>query len=795
MKRTLLKSMLLAGMLAAGMGMQAKEDVTVMYVMNADLSIDPNVEGNGWTLLNGWRQDFQAAQDDEHVNVVEFYAGWGSLEKTEYGMTQTISLPAGDYRLAVNAFYRHGNDGDGTNKDKAYIFAGEKKQNVYALKDFYGICNEKGYTGDSDLWKASNGFYKGDFSNAFDFTMETAGDIEIGFQGTFDIARSWVILGPVKLYQYTVDDYIADYNEKVAEAEALYNEPMSASVLAALKAAVKDASSFADVKAVTEAIQALNEAIVNANNSIATYNSILAVIETFRELDPALDLSSMENAYFDGTLESAEELYPIFQKLEIASLGTGADTDYTKAIINPSFEFNGGSTFGWTYTTSDDHGAKENSNATYTVDNADGDYVFNIWQTGNAITQTIEGLPDGLYMLRAIIATDAGSKVNLITNDERTPIDASADGKGVGVDGVALTNVSGGTLTIGAEGVDGHWYKVDNFRLIYQPNTSGIVDEKVAEVSPLLDEMMAASAKTALQEAINNANSGDVMAGLQALSEAATAARASIKLYEDIRANIDLLQADDPDLDLSEIEEYFSDGKYEAVEDLYPLIQKQKIASLGTDPNTDYTSAIINPSFEFNYGSTFGWTYTPSSDYGAKANSNATYTINNADGDYVFNIWWSGNAISQTIVGLPNGEYELTALIASDAYTDGNTMEQRNQVTVFANDERVAVMTSEDGKGTGVDGTVSVTITDGTLTIGAEGCLITNDDGSTSYYWYKVDNFRLVLKNATAVGIEDVAAGTKPVKASTVYNTQGQRVTKATKGGVYVVNGKKYVAK
>ena len=147
----------------------------------------------------------------------------------------------------------------------------------------------------------------------------------------------------------------------------------------------------------------------------------------------------------------------------------------TGAIVNPSFEL--GNANGWTYAASDDHGAKENSNGTYTMSNNDGKYVFNIWPKGNAISQTIEGLPNGTYKLQAVIATDGGKKVQLNANDKNVQIDAT--GKETGVEGEVEFEVTDGKATIGAEGVDESWYKVDNFRLTLV-KAAAVVPEKDA---------------------------------------------------------------------------------------------------------------------------------------------------------------------------------------------------------------------------------------------------------------------------------------------------------------------------
>ena len=316
MKKNLLQLLLLVVAMMAGISVQAKEDITAKYVKNADLSVDPKTDDNGWTLGDNWRQDYQKASDDTHVNVVEFYAGWGALDKTAYSMKQTIKLPAGYYRLAVNAFYRHGNDGDGTNKGYAYIFAGNKKQNVYALGNMSEIAASQGYTGNNDLWRASNAFYKGKYSNEFDFTMEAEGDIEIGFEGTFDLMRSWVILGPVKLYSYSLDDYLDDYRAKVADANKLTSEKMSAAALAELKAAIVEESTLTTPDKAVSATDALRTAIEKANASIKNYADFAKLIDEAKGLynslpnnKQALDaaIKEAQTAYDDAKTELVDE--------------------------------------------------------------------------------------------------------------------------------------------------------------------------------------------------------------------------------------------------------------------------------------------------------------------------------------------------------------------------------------------------------------------------------------------------------------------------------------------------------
>ena len=118
-------------MLGVG-GMYAQEDVSKLYLQNDSLF-----------SLEGWSYgdddyNYEAWNPNMDVPVIEFYHAWNANAGASIGstrnfhFTQTVTLPAGDYRIAVNAFYREGN-GNGTNT-KAYIFAGEKQMFVHVLK-------------------------------------------------------------------------------------------------------------------------------------------------------------------------------------------------------------------------------------------------------------------------------------------------------------------------------------------------------------------------------------------------------------------------------------------------------------------------------------------------------------------------------------------------------------------------------------------------------------------------------------------------------------------------------------
>ena len=230
---------------------------------------------------------------------------------------------------------------------------------------------------------------------------------------------------------------------------------------------------YADVKAAYEAAKA------EAGNSTETAEGAKATFEAALEAQAAaLDAATTAeelNAVAEA-VETARQAYVVNARPNV-----GCTLDYTFKIVNPSFET--GDLTGWTATTANDTGVKPNSNGTYTINNADGDYVFNTWG-GTAekdVQQTVTGLPAGVYSLTVLLASDAGISVNVtagsVTNtftlskDKANGEDFSVENVTVGEDGQLLVKVA-----------SNDWYKVDNFRL----NRVGMATASVAitEITP-----------------------------------------------------------------------------------------------------------------------------------------------------------------------------------------------------------------------------------------------------------------------------------------------------------------------
>lgn len=468
---------------------ESPKDVTNLYLVNAALN---SVEG--WTR-GGAIPGTHATNLD--VNVIEFYNEWAPSEEAgtpssnkDFSFTQTVTLPAGDYRIVVNTFYREGN-GNGTNT-KAYIFAGEKKQYVHAITsaEQNNLANGNGIYGNSkvgtDMGRAAYAFSIGDFENAFDFSVEQDNsEIELGIKGYINTKCSWCILGPVKLYKYSLEDYLVAYREKVAEAEALYENKMGAVELQNLQAAIVDETTFTTGAQVTAALDILNAAIAAAKISVAGYATLtnaLALGETYKanstnaEAIAAYDaaIAEVKAAYDAATVEDLDAAIAIVNAAlpALARAQTAENSDLTVLINNP--EVNGAD--GWT----DERPNGGNGPLL-------GNTAFEYW-AGNASPreegcfdyyQVIEGLARGVYTLSA----EMYNSLNGEDGAEFVPtcgVYAAADGVEVSqlvdVDGTELIRyttpeitVMNGTLRIGVKNtvtpMAARWFVADNFKL------------------------------------------------------------------------------------------------------------------------------------------------------------------------------------------------------------------------------------------------------------------------------------------------------------------------------------------
>lgn len=188
--------------------------------------------------------------------------------------------------------------------------------------------------------------------------------------------------------------------------------------------------------------------------------------------DLAAAISTAQEVYNNGqALQSAVDAQvtalgnAITNALTSIANGTNVTTLFVK---NNSFEEGSDN---WSFNIANDTGVKDNSNTVYTTTGVDGTKLFNTWGGSEAkyVKQTLTGLPDGYYVISALVASDEGVDVTLYVDEGTNAVPASYTGKGLFVEGMAgAVQPVEGTLEIGANATN--WYKVDNFQLFYFDN-------------------------------------------------------------------------------------------------------------------------------------------------------------------------------------------------------------------------------------------------------------------------------------------------------------------------------------
>lgn len=161
----------------------------------------------------------------------------------------------------------------------------------------------------------------------------------------------------------------------------------------------------------------------------------------------------------------------------------------------------------------------------------------------------------------------------------------------------------------------------------------------------------------------------------------------------------------------------------------------------------DMTYAIYNQNFD--YWSGHGWSAPGSSDTGDRNNHfQYTTSVTDAEGKRLFNTWWQGTPLTQTITGIPNGRYKLEAMVASGDPGNPGTVYLTARTTAQEELYKQGIIDQSCGA---VFNNVELTfeVTDGTVTIGVvggtdpENANTLGDYIADGHWWYKADNFRL----------------------------------------------------
>lgn len=412
------------------------------------------------------------------------------------------------------------------------------------------------------------------------------------------------------------------------------------------------------------------------------------------------DISSVIYRYNENNIKSDADVEVLCKQVDaaykralIASLNNDPSGDMTALIENPSFET--GDMTGWVSDfAKGDVGVKANSHNTYTSQGCDGEHLFNSYNGDNETTapyvyQTISGVKNGLYEVKALLTSFDGRSVFLIGNNSHKAI--VAENKGKFTEATLQFLVEDGNITIGAVGgsgekydkymhTEGCFFKADNFRVKYICNV---------------------------------ANGRIKLAAEDIKTKAAT-------LTDNAGASVDLSEYENG----IEAGSYTGDGKAEMKEmyaQLNAAVKKQRTK------NADMTFAIVNPNFE--YGDMTGWTCVTSGwETKVALQDNDTYTTLGAEGSHLFNTWDGDNAVkplTQNVTDIPNGKYMVSALVA---------MDEGNNIALTVNGQTATTAAVGSRTMTLVSGEYNVTDHKAEISLGS-------DNGK----WFKADDFHMTF--------------------------------------------------
>ena len=405
----------------------------------------------------------------------------------------------------------------------AYIYLNDAKtslDNIYKFKAPYDEANpyykteglagpapyidpNKEFWYPNDMTNAGVAFDDGKYiQSAFGLVAKKGDPLRIGVKGNTQDGTSWCIFTRFKLiYQGFDANIIKPELEKAVKsinAEAL----MGSDIAKDVKKAIEDGNAAlaqTDGKVMFDALAAIYALQAKATESEALFKNLVAQAETFNEalsnsedarqsvISAASTLSTEVSSAIDGkTYTDAQAQQAIADMAKLTKmLAVPADIDeaadnnrkeITNVITNNSFET--GDLTGWTTASGTaDTGSKENSNATYTINNADGSYVFNTWngsavEGGYFVAQDLENLnlPAGTYELKGLVASDANNVQKVIVNSNVTEV--TTNDKGTGEEVSVIFKLEKDNDKISIKVASETWFKADGFQLFYYGKNS-----------------------------------------------------------------------------------------------------------------------------------------------------------------------------------------------------------------------------------------------------------------------------------------------------------------------------------
>lgn len=682
-------------------------DVTPFVVPGADFDVKNASQFTNWTD-EGFVS--HGGGDGNPANYATLVYNWKTSENAEKAITVTstssIKMPSGNYVASFEGAYRA----------RAYQWnlLSERGTRNYDLDVEVSILNSSSTILGSANVMSENTISLGDgdkdtynikfrdtddYKNSFGFSMSGASALTFKFyKPSFTAGTENVIGATERRFWVGVDNIVVKNLGSNSDAIKI----MIANYL----------------YETAQKVRTLNKA------GQAAYD-VSEVISRYTSSSLSVD-GSAEIAMIDAAYEIALKAHKAKEAEDAVNESGG---DVTSLIVNPSFEYNNGSTYGWTQAPASlwmDANCAAGGEA-----NIDGTYRFNAWCAGPVVTpimQTITGLKNGLYELKALIASDAGNVVYLIGNDSH--IGKVAVGGNEFVESTLEFLVEDGTAKIGAVGgYDGHfyitggWYKVDNFRLKY------ICDPAHGRV------YLAHKEASAVYETLDNFGKDYADGKAESYSAGETPLKTLLNTYKD--ANKTQIAS------LSK-----SSGVDEAAA-IYSALSEAAFRQKTV--GADMTWCFGDPSFEIGKYSQY-WSVASGDTWGqflAARQDDKTYAAVGVEGSYMLNFydWTDSDALITTIGAnsrIPNGIYEVTALVTSD-----------NGCNVFieAEEDVSEPVTASDL--TNADGAVVLPagrrmfpikhqfeVTDGTATI---KIYAKNSEGN-AHNFFKVDDFHLHIR-------------------------------------------------
>jgi len=700
-----LKQLLAATLLFCSAGAWAQTDVTNTYLTNADFSSMTGWEeyksGTTLNIGSGLIGSFKptgntaATVDATHLNT-EYCIGmqnrWNTVASAYRQTTQT--LPVGYYELSY---------------DVEDVNSSSVKINYDNL--FYVQINGTKYTDSSTEWMAAGKSSWTTHTISFNIEEETTATISLGYGNKENNNVTPIIYVSHLKLTWTDPDAAANaakleaakyslngYIKKATAMNAVLSDATLTSAIGTAQGVYDAANDYAThYDGVVSASTTLNSAITTALSSATTIDLENGTFDT----TPNNTLNGDGTTTFGGTLSTATSnpdntkdmsanagdhayLYEVTGWTQYSKFNSTASQG-TTSEYGTAMPVNGWSTNSTTPPAKDMFGNSTGAAL----------HLSAGWNDQARYQQTIDNLPSGRYLLYYEVInqhSNSGIASNYIgvngaagdfygTTTAFVYSDLKTIEQGVwkaqafefDVAKTANINFSVGVTTSTGGSANGAKLWVDNF-LVYRIGdilvTEDDANEIIASAEALDNVAFNATDKAALASALEAFQGVENIDNYNALSAALIQANNSVSVYRSLDAAITNAEAWTATSAVEAMRTKYNNGEYAndvTAAGIYAEYQAAEIAALVAAEETNFTSVILNHSFET--GNMTGWSALSRTDTGVKDQSNGTYSITNGDavdGLKLFNSWGGSaeNNVYQTIPSLPAGTYQLSALLA-----------------------------------------------------------------------------------------------------------------------------------